>query len=190
MPMTMLIFVNYAHLIKTCRNYALLFTLNLVKTPLYKLYNKQVNGKHIYSVYTIRVYVRFPFSPKFRKFRLEIKWNGSFWFGPTGIFGTTFDRSAHFRQIGLKGPFPFDKIIVPSATFLHPSYKNNIQTRGGLGPVCATGMHRSMDSIGHGISKLSRQTGIFVERKAPHNLLLGDSKKIQTVNCGNLNTAI
>ena len=190
MPMTMLIFVNYAHLSKKCRNYALLFTLNLVKTPLYKLYNKHVNGKHIYSVYTIRVYVRFPFSPKFRKFRLEIKWNGSFWFGPTGIFGTTFDRSAHFRQIGLKGPFPFDKIIVPSVTFLHPSYKNNIQTRGGLGPVCATGMHRSMDSIGHGISKLSRQTGIFVERKAPHNLLLGDSKKIQTVNCGNLNTAI
>ena len=190
MPMTMLIFANYAHLSKKCRNYALLFTLNLVKTPLYKLYNKQVNGKHIYSVYTIRVYVRFPFSPKFRKFRLEIKWNGSFWFGPTGIFGTTFDRSAHFRQIGLKGPFPFDKIIVPSVTFLHPFYKNNIQTRGGLGPVCATGMHRSMDSIGHGISKLSRQTGIFVERKAPHNLLLGDSKKIQTVNCGNLNTAI
>ena len=133
-----------------------------------KLYNKQVNGKHIYSVYTIRVYVRFPFSPKFRKFRLEIKWNGSFWSGPTGIFGTTFDRSAHFRQIGLKGPFPFDKIIVPSATFLHPSYKNNNQTRGGLGPVCATGMYRSMDSIGHGISNLSRQAGIFVEWKAPH----------------------
>ena len=78
MPMTMLIFVNYAHLSKKCRNYALLFTLNLVKTLLYKLYNKHVNGKHIYSVYTIRVYVRFPFSPKFRKFRLEIKWNGSF----------------------------------------------------------------------------------------------------------------
>ena len=129
MPMTMLIFVNYAHLSKKCRNYALLFTLNLVKTPLYKLYNKQVNGKHNYSVYTIRVYVRFPFSPKFRKFRLEIKWNGSFWFGPTGIFGTTFDRSAHFRQIGLKGPFPFDKIIVPSVTFLHPSYKNWISKR-------------------------------------------------------------
>ena len=81
MPMTMLIFVNYARLSKTCRNYALLFTLNLVKTPLYKLYNKQVNGKHIYSIYTIRVYVRFPFSPKYCKFRLEIKWNGSIHFG-------------------------------------------------------------------------------------------------------------
>ena len=113
--------------------------------------------------------MRFPFIPKFRKFRLEIKWNGSFWFGPTGIFGTTFDRSAHFRQIGLKDPFPFDKIIVPSATFLHPSYKNNNQTPGGLGPVCATGMYRSMyRSIGRGISKLSRQTGIFGEWKAPH----------------------
>ena len=117
MPMTMLIFVNYAHLSKKCRNYALLFTLNLVKTPLYKLYNKQVNGKHIYSVYTIRVYVRFPFSPKFRKFRLEIKWNGSSWFGPTGIFGTTFnlrvvhfDRSAHFGQLDQNAPFHLTKL--------------------------------------------------------------------------------
>ena len=28
-------------------------------------------------------------SPKFRKFRFEIKWNRLFRFGPTGIFGTT-----------------------------------------------------------------------------------------------------
>jgi len=62
--------------------------------------------------------------------------------------------------------------------------------RGGLGPVCATEMYRSMDTIGRGISKLSRQNGIFVEWKAPHNLLFGDSKKIQTVNPGNLNTAM
>ena len=74
-----------------------------------------------------------------------------------------------FPSVGLKGPFPFDNIIVPSATFLHPSYKNNNQTRGGLGPVCATEMYRSMyRSIGRGISKRSRQTGIFVEWKAPH----------------------
>ena len=33
----------------------------------------------------------FPFSPKSQKFRLEIKWNGPFWYGPTGIFGTTFE---------------------------------------------------------------------------------------------------
>ena len=42
MPITMLIFVNHAHLSKKCRNYALLFTLNLIETPLYKLYNRQV----------------------------------------------------------------------------------------------------------------------------------------------------
>ena len=48
---------------------------------------------------------RFPFSPKFRKFRLEIKSNGPFRFGPTGIFGTTaplkvvhFDWSGHFGR--------------------------------------------------------------------------------------------
>ena len=35
----------------------------------------------------------FPFSPKFQKFWLEIKWNGPFWFGLTGIFGTTFDST-------------------------------------------------------------------------------------------------
>ena len=33
----------------------------------------------------------FSFSSKFRNFRLEIKWNGPFQFGPTGIFGNTFE---------------------------------------------------------------------------------------------------
>ena len=68
-------------------------------------------------IYTIRVHVRFPFSPKFRKFRLEIKWNGSSWFGPTGIFGTTFnlrvvhfDRSAHFGQLDQNAPFHSTKL--------------------------------------------------------------------------------
>ena len=36
---------------------------------------------------------RFPFSPKFRKFRLEIKWNGPFRFGSTVLFGITFEGS-------------------------------------------------------------------------------------------------
>ena len=39
-----------------------------------------------------------------------------------------------------------DKIVVPSTALLNPVYKNNTQTRGGLGRVCATGMYRS---IGH-----------------------------------------
>ena len=31
----------------------------------------------------------FPLSQNFRKFRAEVKWNGPFRFGPTGIFVTT-----------------------------------------------------------------------------------------------------
>ena len=50
-----------------------------------------------------------------------------------------FDRSGHFgRPVGPKCPFPFDKIVVPSPALLYPAYKNNNQTCGGLGRVCAT----------------------------------------------------
>ena len=63
----------------------------------------------------------------------------------------------------VKQPFPFDKIVVPSAALLYPAYKNNNQTRGGLGRVCAAGMYRS---IGH-VTFPKFQTGIFVEWKAP-----------------------
>ena len=56
---------------------------------------------------------------KFRKFRLEIKWNGPFWFGPTRIFGNAFEAGSLwlvqlFRSIEQKCPLPFGKIIVPS----------------------------------------------------------------------------
>ena len=84
-------------------------------------------------------------SPKFRKFRLEIKWNRIFRFGPTGIFGTTLQGGPLWpvrlpRSVGPKCPFPFDKIVVPSTALLYPAYKSNNQTRGGLGRVCATGI--------------------------------------------------
>ena len=36
--------------------------------------------------------------------------------------------------------FPFDKIVVPSTALLYLAYRNNNQTRGGLGQVCATGI--------------------------------------------------
>ena len=44
-----------------------------------------------------------------------------------------FDLSGHF-----------DRSVrnVPSTALLYPAYKNNNQTRGGLGWVCATGMYR------------------------------------------------
>ena len=83
--------------------------------------------------------------------------------GP-GLKVVLFDQSGHFgRSDGPKCPFPFDKIAVPSTALLYPAYKNNNQTRGGLGRVCATGMYRS---TGH-VEFPKIQTGIFVEWKAP-----------------------
>ena len=62
-----------------------------------------------------------------------------------------------------KCPFPFDKIFVPSTAPLHPAYKNNDQTRGGLGRVCAIEMYRS---IGH--------TGGNFRNSKPEFLLNGE----------------
>ena len=97
-----------------------------------------------------------------------IKWNGPFGFGPTGIFGISFEGSPlrpiwSFWLVGPKCPFPFAKIVVPSTALLYPAYKNNNQTRGGLGRVCATGMYRS---IGH-VEFPSFQMGILLNGKHP-----------------------
>ena len=115
-----------------------------------------------------RITGRFSFSSKFRNFRLEIKWRGPFRFGPTGIFGTTFEGGPlwlvwSFLSVGPKCPFPFDKIVGPSTALLNPAYKNSNQTRGGLGRVCVTGMYRS---IGH-VEFSKFQTGIFAKWIAP-----------------------
>ena len=68
-------------------------------------------------------------------------------------------------SVGLKWPVPFDKIVVPSTTFLYPTYKNNNQTRGGLGQVCATEMYCSTGQM-----KFPKfQTRIFVELPASYN---------------------
>ena len=48
-----------------------------------------------------------------------------------------FDRSGRTELTKLK-------IVVLSTVLLYPAYKNNNQTRGGLGRVCATGMYRSI----------------------------------------------
>ena len=89
-----------------------------------------------------------------------IKSNRPFWFGLTGIFRTSggplwLVRS--FWLLGPKSPFQFDKIVVPSTSFLFPAYENNNQTHGGLGWVCATGMYHS---IGH-MKFLKFQTRFF-----------------------------
>ena len=98
-----------------------------------------------------------------------IKWNGPFGFGPTGVFGISFEGSPlrpiwSFWLAGPKCPFPFDKIVVSSTALLYPAYNNNNQTRGGLGRVCATGMYRS---TGH-VEFPKFQIGIFVEWKVPN----------------------
>ena len=59
------------------------------------------------------------------------------------------------RNIWLGG-----KIVVLSNALLYPAYKNNNQTRGGLGRV------GSGRCIGH-VKCLKFQTGTFVEWKAP-----------------------
>ena len=68
--------------------------------------------------------------------------NGPFRFSRTGIFGTSFEGGplCPVWSVRPKCPFPFDKIVVPSTALLYPAYKNNNQTRGGLGQVCATGI--------------------------------------------------
>ena len=93
----------------------------------------------------------FPISPKFRKFRLEIKlWNRPFRFGPTAIFGTTFevglhwDRPGHFCRSYRNIPFHLTKLF-SAVPLLWVLLTITITKRaGGLGRVCATRMYRSI----------------------------------------------
>ena len=55
------------------------------------LFKKTLFFSHCHRHCVIIPFGRFPFIPKFRKFRLEIKWNRPFRFDPTGMFGTTFE---------------------------------------------------------------------------------------------------
>ena len=59
-----------------------------------------------------------------------------------------FDRSGHFGRSDRIVPFHFDKIVFPSTALLYPPYKDNNQTCGGLGRVCANGMYRSIGHLG------------------------------------------
>ena len=81
---------------------------------------------------------RFPFNPKFWKFRLvhQMKRTISVWSGPEysgpALKVVNFDRSGYFgRSVGPKCSFLFDNIVVPSTALLYPAYKNNNETRGG-----------------------------------------------------------
>ena len=66
------------------------------------------------------------------EFRLEIKMEQTinFWFGLTGIFGTTLEVGPLLLvqlswSVRLKCPLSFDIIVVSSSTLLHPAYENN-----------------------------------------------------------------
>jgi len=76
-------------------------------------------------------------------YRWYIKWNGPFRFGPTEIFGTSFEGDPLWPVWSFR-PFSFDKTVVPSTALLYPAYKNKNQTRSGLGRVCATGMYHPL----------------------------------------------
>ena len=92
-------------------------------------------------------------------FSWYIEWNGPFWFGPTWIFGTSFEGGPlwpvwSFQPVGRKCPSPFDKIMLsPVVLFWILLIKNNNQTRGGLDQVCAdVSFHWACE-----ISKISNQ---------------------------------
>ena len=71
------------------------------------LFKKTLFLSHCHRHCVIIPFGRFPFILKFRKFRLQIKWNRPFRFGPTGMFGTTFEGGLpwpvwSFRSVGPK----------------------------------------------------------------------------------------
>ena len=94
---------------------------------------------------------RFPFNPKFQKFRVGTsKWNGPFQLGLTGIFGTSFEGGPLWLvwlslSVGrTEMSSSIWQTCCPQYTLLYPPYKNNNQTHSGLGWVCATRMYHSI----------------------------------------------
>ena len=105
----------------------------------------------------------FPFNPKLQKFQLlhQMERTISVW-SNRNIWDQLWRWSTLTVplswSVGPKWPVPFDKIVVPSTALLYLTYKNNNQTRGDLGRVCATGMYCS---TGH-VEFPKFQTRIFV----------------------------
>ena len=73
------------------------------------------------------------------------------------------DRSGHFSRSNRNVPFRLTKLLSPGSTaLLYPAFKNNNQTRGGLGRVCATEMYHSIEHV-----KFPKfRTAVSVEWKA------------------------
>ena len=94
------------------------------------------------------------------EFGWYIKWNGAFRFGPTGMLETCFEGCLlwpvwSFPSVGPKCPFPFDKWKGRTRTINKQT--TNIQTRGGLCQVCATGRESSAISNRNFLLKGKRQ---------------------------------
>ena len=102
---------------------------------------------------------------------MYIKWNGSIWFCPAGIFGTSCEGAPlwlvwSFRLVGWKCPFPLDKLSPPVPLFCILLFRT-ITKRAEAWVRSVPGMYRS---TGH-VKFPKFQTGIFVEWKAPCILL-------------------
>ena len=108
---------------------------------------------------------RFPFSPKFRRFRLEIKWNRSI--GPNGISGTTFEGQSNqtvlFHLTKLLFPVPLFSIL-----FTRTITKRAVAWVGCVQPECK---YRSIRSIRH-VEFPEFQTGILLNGKHPRSRLV------------------
>ena len=123
---------------------------------------------------------RFSFSPKSRKFRLEMKWKGLLRLSVIGTqFGTTF---VPFNLTNLLSPVPlFCILLTRTITKRAVAWVRSVQLECTV-PWTPLGMEFPI---------FRDKPAFLLNGKHPmHNLLFGDSKKIQKVNCGNLNTAI
>ena len=98
---------------------------------------------------------RFPFNPKFRKFRTMHQTERTI----SVIFGTRFDRSGYLGRLDRNVPFHLTNCCPQYRCFVFCN-----QTRGALGRVFATGRDCS---IGH-VEFPKFHTGIFIEWKAPN----------------------
>ena len=135
---------------------------------------------HLICVMRLRRIWAFSFQPKFPVISVGTS-NGTDHFGLVRPeYSGPALKVVHFNRSGYLGrsdrmSLSIRQIYSPSTALSYPAYKNNNQTRGGLGRVCVTRMYRS---IGH-VEFPKFQTGIFVEWKAPFiSTLVGLQKMI------------
>ena len=100
-------------------------------------------------------------SKNFKKFWLEIKWNGPFRLGPSGIFCP----SGHFSRSDGNVPFLLITLLSPIPLFYIPSTSTITKRAVAWVGFCATGMYRSIGLVE--FSEISNRN--FCYGKAPIN---------------------